>query len=46
MPILRRAAALELEDMGRVVRNQGGEPVSSVKQPKPSKFNKGVLLTS
>jgi ATP-dependent 26S proteasome regulatory subunit len=45
MPILRRAAALELEDMGRVVMNlsttEGGE-----KKPRGAKSSKGQVFSS
>jgi SpoVK/Ycf46/Vps4 family AAA+-type ATPase len=44
MNILRRAAALELEDMGRVVMNLQGQTPD--KKPKQSKYNKGLVLTS
>ena len=46
MPVLRRAASLELEDMGRVVRNLQGGGAESDKQTRASKFNKGVLFSS
>lgn len=44
MPVLRRAAALELEDMGRVVMNMQG--ADQEKGPRQSKYNKNTLFTS
>jgi len=43
MPVLRRAAALELEDMGRVVMNMTGGEEKGTRQ---SKYNKTTLFTS